>query len=469
MRIVRTLFLIAFLLLLMRPDNAFAQQHLRTRDRTLPVEKEKVQPLTRILFVFDASLSMYARWQSDMRINIARQLLTEVLDSLEGTPNIELALRVYGHQKNFPPQDCNDSRLEVPFAPNNFGKIRNRLRTIVPRGTTPIAASLEMAANDFPPCTDCRNIIVLITDGIEECGGDPCAVSQALQKKGIILKPFVIGIGRDFRDDFECVGQYFDAASEKDFRTSLNIVISQALNSTTAQINLLDVNGRATETNVPVTLYDEFSGLLKYHFVHTLSPRGLPDTLILDPLLSYRMVVHTIPEVQKEGIKLVPGIHNIIAVDAPQGSLILKVAGSGVRNLQAIIRKRGECATLHTQYFDQAERYLVGKYDIEVLSLPRLMIENVDVSQSHTTTIEIPQPGIAVLRFPGVGFGTIYVEEKNELKSIYKLRENVSNETLYLQPGNYQVVWRGRNAPHSAYSIVKKFKVQSGLTTNVNL
>ncbi|NLF43901.1 MAG: VWA domain-containing protein, partial [Bacteroidales bacterium] len=188
----QTIRILLLLLVLALPVVAGAQ-HQRTSGRQGVIDKEKQQPLTRILFVFDASLSMYARWQSDLRINIARQLLTEVMDSLEGTPNIELALRVYGHQKNFPPQDCNDSRLEVPFGPNNFGKIRTRLRTIVPRGTTPIAASLEMAANDFPPCQNCRNIIVLITDGIEECGGDPCAVSQALQKKGIILKPFVIG------------------------------------------------------------------------------------------------------------------------------------------------------------------------------------------------------------------------------------------------------------------------------------
>lgn len=460
---------ILFLLLILAMPVVADAQHQRPSSRQGVIDKEKQQPLTRILFVFDASLSMYARWQSDLRINIARQLLTEVMDSLEGTPNIELALRVYGHQKNFPPQDCNDSRLEVPFGPNNFGKIRTRLRTIVPRGTTPIAASLEMAANDFPPCQNCRNIIVLITDGIEECGGDPCAVSQALQKKGIILKPFVIGIGRDFRDDFECVGQYFDASSEKDFRTSLNIVISQALNSTTAQINLLDINGKPNETNVPVTLYDDFSGQVKYNFIHTLSPRGLPDTLILDPLLTYNMVVHTIPEVRKEGIKLVPGIHNIIAVDAPQGSLVFKVAGSGLKNLQAIVRLDGKFNTLNTQYFDQAEKYIVGKYDIEVLSLPRLMIEDVEVSQSHTTTIEIPQPGIGVFRLPGYGYGAIYVEETNELKSIYKLRENVNSETLYLQPGNYQVIWRGRTAPHSAYTIVQKFKIQSGVTTNVNL
>ena len=94
-------------------------------------------------------------------------------------------------------QDCDDTKLEVPFAQGNGEQIRNVLSNITPKGTTPIARSLEKAANDFPECANCRNVIILITDGIEACDEDPCAVSRALQQKGIILKPFVIGIGLD--------------------------------------------------------------------------------------------------------------------------------------------------------------------------------------------------------------------------------------------------------------------------------
>ncbi|MFA5477049.1 MAG: VWA domain-containing protein, partial [Bacteroidales bacterium] len=137
---------------------------------------------TRILFVFDASQSMYGRWQSDMKLHIAQRILSRVLDSLKLVDNLELALRLYGHQKPFPPQDCDDTRLEVPFAPNNIAEIKNRLSTINPKGTTPIAYALSESQHDFPHCDHCRNIIVLITDGIEECGGDPCEVSRMLQQ-----------------------------------------------------------------------------------------------------------------------------------------------------------------------------------------------------------------------------------------------------------------------------------------------
>ncbi len=432
--------------------------------------EEKEPPTTRILFIFDASQSMFARWQSDMRINIARNLLIELLDSLDNTPHTQLALRVYGHQKRFPPQDCDDSKLEIPFSDDNIFRIKQRLRSITPRGTTPIAMSLERAQHDFPPCDNCRNIIVLITDGIEECGGDPCAVSRELQKKGIVLKPFVIGIGRDFKADFDCVGQYFDATSEIEFRQSLNIVISQALDNTTAQVNLLDINGLPTETNVPVTLFDHVSGRILENFVHTLNYRGTPDTLYyMDPLVNYDVMVHTTPPVVVEDIIINPGKHNIIPVDAPQGSLTLLVGGATQVAYRAIVRKAGEMETLTTQAFGNTEKYLVGDYDLEVLSLPRIHVENVNIKQSHNTTVEVPQPGIAVIRLPANGYAKVLHEEGNQLNVIHVLRENVQSETIYLQPGNYRVVYRSKASNQTSFSIERSFRIDSGISTMVNL
>jgi Ca-activated chloride channel family protein len=437
-----------------------------------PSFKEKPKPTTRLLFLFDASQSMYGRWQSDMKINIAQKLLSNLLDSLEHVDHLELALRVYGHQKNFPPQDCDDTKLEVPFAPNNSGKIKKALMTIVPRGTTPLAASLEKSAEDFTPCDNCRNIIVLITDGLEECNGDPCAVSRELQKKGIVLKPFIIGIGRDFKQAFDCVGTYFEATNEQSFGKALNVVISQALNSTTAQVNLLDQAGQPTETNVNMTFYDAVSGKLEYNFVHTLNSRGLPDTMVIDPLVTYDLVVHTIPPVEKRNIQLNPGKHTIIPVETPQGSLNLKIDGNQatVKNLQCIIRKGKDVHTLHVQTFNSLEKYLTGTYDLEVLSLPRIYISDVEIQQSHTTTVEIPNPGIAVLQKPGNGYGSLYVEQDKRLNLIYNFRDNPNNqETLILQPGRYRAVFRSRFADKSLYTIEKSFSVESGKSVNIRL
>lgn len=103
----------------------------------------------------------------------------------------------------------------------------------------------------------------------------------------------------ELQKQFECVGNFYDAATENSFSTIMNVVISQALNNTTLQVNFLDQSGAPTETNVNMTFYDSFSGAIRYNYIHTMNPKGLPDTLVVDPLSRYRIVVHTIPPVSK--------------------------------------------------------------------------------------------------------------------------------------------------------------------------
>jgi Ca-activated chloride channel homolog len=436
-----------------------------------PPAFKKTPPVTRILFIFDASQSMLGRWQSDTKFNIAKRIISEMLDSIANLKNTEFALRVYGHQYQYPPQVCSDTKLEVPFAPGNTGKIKSRLRTITPKGTTPLAFSLEQSAKDFPPCTNCRNIVVLITDGMEECSGDPCAVSKMLQKNGIILKPFIIGIGQDFNLAFNCVGTYFDATNEKDLRKALNVVISQALNSTTMQVNLLDESGRPTETDAGMTFTDLYSGKIKYNYIHTMNNRGLPDTLVVDPLVTYRVEIHTLPPVVIDTLRITPGKHTVAAADAPQGFLQLKMAGisNASKGLQCIVRKGGSFQTLNVQNFGETEKYITGRYDLEVLSLPRITLKDIDISQSHTTTIEIPEPGIAVFRKTFNGYGTLLLNDKNKLTRVYELNETLTLETLYLQPGSYRIVFRPKNSRSTLYTVEQSFVIESGKTTDIQL
>ena len=80
----------------------------------LSVFAQRPQPqpkpvLTRIEFLFDASQSMFSKWQSGTKMDVAKKLMTELTDSLKDVPNLQMALRVFGHLKKFPPQDCDDT------------------------------------------------------------------------------------------------------------------------------------------------------------------------------------------------------------------------------------------------------------------------------------------------------------------------------------------------------------------------
>lgn len=423
---------------------------------------------TRILFMLDASRSMTGKWESARKIDVARNLLARMVDSLSKKEHVQMALRVYGHQSYVPPQDCEDTRLEVPFSAGNAGKIQIKLKTLVPKGTTPIAYSLSQAADDFPD-DDCRNVIILITDGIEACEGDPCAVSRDLQKRGIVLKPFVVGIGLDpdFKETFNCVGKYYDASNEERFEDVMGVVISQALNNTTVQVNLLDAYGNATETNVGMTFYDMFSNRPRYNYFHTINLRGVPDTIILDPLSEYRMVVHTLPPVVKDSITISPGAHNMVGVDAPRGTLLLqRPRGAQYRDLQFLVKDLNG-SLINVQAIDEKERYITGLYNIEVLTLPRLQIDSVEISQSHTTKIRIPEPGIANFSSYQNGYCSVFILRNNQVEWVANLSNDEEYHSVTLLPGKYMAIYRPKSAHNVLDAIKKEFEIKSGSSVRV--
>ncbi|MGQ0827319.1 MAG: vWA domain-containing protein, partial [Bacteroidota bacterium] len=131
--------------------------------------------------------------------------------------------------------------------------------------------------------------------------------------------------------------------------------------------------------------------------------------------------------------------------------------------------KMGDMQTLHVQDFNTTEKFIVGKYDLELLTLPRIKINKVDVAQSKTTTIEIPQPGNLTIAKPGEGPGSILLEDKNKLTWVCNLNSSLTQETILLQPGRYRVVYRPKNAKESIYTIEKSFKIDSGISTAVRL
>ena len=430
---------------------------------------------TRILFIFDCSFSMYSTWiNSETRMDVAKRILSDFMDSLRTVPDIEIAFRCYGHQTLFQQRDCKDTRLEVPFAvPEvNVNKIKSRISKLKPTGTTPIAYTLEKCAEDFTPCSNCKNVIVLITDGVEECDGDPCAVSSSLQKNNIFLRPFIIGISdiSGFVNAFSCMGKFYDVNNPANFTTVLRNIMTQAITQTTIQVNLNDINKKPSETDVPMSFYRMPEFEAKYNFMHTLNHRGLPDTITINPDYTYNLVVHTIPPIEKKDIKIIKGKHNTIALDAPQGWLDVSVEGN-YKNIpvNVLVRKAGEDKTLHVQQSGSNIKYLVGKYDLEILTLPRINLNNIEIAQSSTKTIKIPGAGMVNMYKKNKGFGSMYVEENGIFRWIYNLNNDLVNEIFYLQPGNYRIEFRKESEKDSEKTLEKKISVKTGQTLTLEL
>ena len=437
-------------------------------------EVPNVMPLTRILFIFDGSYSMLGIWERNTKMDAAKSILIPFIDSVSKIPNVEIALRVYGNRSPFPPQDCNDSHLEVPFGKNNVPEIVNKILTLNPNGTTPIAYSIEQGAKDFPADSSTRNIIFLITDGVEACEGDPCAISRELQAKGVILKPFIIGVGAevDFNKIFDCAGQVFSAKNELDFLPVLNLAMQRAMESTPLQVYLLDAYKKPNETDVPMTFYDNSTGFIHYNFVHSVIKPGEPDILFIDPLVSYKIKVHTMPPVYADNINLEPGKHTIVRIDAPQGYLVVeRPYGFNISTpIETIVRQTGDMNTLNVQQVNDKVKYIAGKYDLEILTMPRTYFYDVEIKPDEVKTIKILQPGHVTFTRPQLGVGAVYIDRNTDLEFVtYLPADSRKNDALTLQPGKYVVIWRDKFQTDTEKSVSKSFEIKPGGNVFISL
>lgn len=428
---------------------------------------------TRLLFVLDASGSMLSKWDNDMRINIAKDKLAALVDSLKVNRNIEFALRVYGHQFDSKQKNCTDSKLEVGFAANNSLQVKQALTRIKPQGTTPIAYSLEQATKDFPDDKNYRNVIVMITDGIEACNGDPCAISLGLQKNGIVLKPFIIGlgVGKDFTAAFSCIGKAYDARSGADFRAILGSVARQILGRTTVTVELTDAADKPLEKDLNMTFVNNVTRDPVYDLIHYRDAKGRTDTLEIDPVLGYDLTISTIPPVNKPNINLEGGRHNTIRVKAPQGTLQFNIkTPKEYGNLKALIRLSGQADLLHVQDVGEIEKYLAGKYDVEVLTVPRVRFREVNIRQGQATELAIDQPGVLNIVHHFDGMCSIYTfDDKNNQIWVENLNLLGRSANIALQPGNYKLVFRAYEAKGANYTVVKKFTISPGKASGVDI
>lgn len=150
-------------------------------------------PGTYVEIMLDASGSMQALIGGEAKIATAKKALTGIVDSIKNREDLAVGVRVYGHQYDKSVKNCQDTKLEIPFARPDPVKAGELIARIKAQGQTPIAYSLAQAGRDFPEKAGAKKIIVLITDGLESCDGDPCTAARSLAATGVDVKMHVVG------------------------------------------------------------------------------------------------------------------------------------------------------------------------------------------------------------------------------------------------------------------------------------
>ncbi len=178
------------------------------------------------MFILDASGSMWGRLPDrQSKIVAARKVMGRLVGALPS--QISAGLIAYGHRRK---GDCADIEVVQEITPGGGPRIAARLDRLIPRGRTPISDALKLAGDKLS-AIEGPTTIVLVSDGIETCKGDPCAVAAALAKSSANLNIHVVGYGvdRKTRVQLQCVaekgrGRYFTADNAGDLTNALTKV-----------------------------------------------------------------------------------------------------------------------------------------------------------------------------------------------------------------------------------------------------
>ncbi len=179
--------------------------------------------------VVDASRSMWGRMGGEPKMVVAKEILEDV--SYWFPEDLSLALRAYGSTSPSDDKDCADSTLLVPFAEANREPIRHAIAGLRPLGQTPIAYALDQAGRDFGTLESDR-AVVLVTDGLESCGGDPIRAARDLREQGIMVHVIGFGLGSAVDEDATSLRAIADASGGRYVTASSAEELKEALAST---------------------------------------------------------------------------------------------------------------------------------------------------------------------------------------------------------------------------------------------
>ena len=141
------------------------------------------------IIVLDGSGSMWGQIEGRPTLDIAREALAGVLQGVD--PAAELGLMAYGHREK---GSCEDIEVIVPPGPGTAAAITEAAAAMKFLGKTPLTEAVRRAAVELR-ATEAKATVILITDGIETCDADPCALGRELEASGVDFTAHVVGYG----------------------------------------------------------------------------------------------------------------------------------------------------------------------------------------------------------------------------------------------------------------------------------
>ncbi|HEY0919120.1 vWA domain-containing protein [Devosia sp.] len=182
------------------------------------------------ILVLDASGSMWGQIDGVAKIEIAREVIGGLLETLPA--GLELGLTAYGHREK---GNCDDIESLVAPAAGTAEAIRAAVAGLSPKGMTPLSHAVQLAAEELK-YEEHKATVILVSDGIETCEVDPCAVGADLERLGVDFTAHVIGFDvaeEEARAQLQCLaentgGRFLTAANADELSSALEQVSAAA-------------------------------------------------------------------------------------------------------------------------------------------------------------------------------------------------------------------------------------------------
>ncbi|OIO71073.1 MAG: hypothetical protein AUJ58_01150 [Zetaproteobacteria bacterium CG1_02_55_237] len=181
------------------------------------------------MLVLDASGSMWGQINGKSKIEIAREVIADVLKGWN--PDTRLGLIAYGHRNK---SDCEDIETLIRTGPLDATAFNKVVAGIQPKGMTPISAAVIRAADALQYSRE-KATVILVSDGQETCHADPCKTASELEKRGVDFTMHVIGFDvsdKQGQQQLRCMadntgGRFFTAANAADLKQALSTAVKQ--------------------------------------------------------------------------------------------------------------------------------------------------------------------------------------------------------------------------------------------------
>lgn len=208
-----------------------------------------------VVVVYDGSGSMWGQIDGVAKVEIARDVMGDLVAEWPDGANV--GLMAYGHRTQ---GDCGDIETVIAPAPLDRSAFIAGVNAVTPRGRTPLTEAVRQAA-ELLSYRDRPATVILISDGLETCEADPCALSAQLAQQGVNFTAHVVGfdLTEEEHAGLACIaentgGMFVPAQDADSLRQALGNV-QEAMNLTpVTQDVVVDVPAPQQEIVADITL-----------------------------------------------------------------------------------------------------------------------------------------------------------------------------------------------------------------------